>query len=157
MAVVGNFYLSIFLRLMWKFLDLERERGESIFYLSIFLRLMWEFLDLERERGDSVCWPNNKIIDAAFCKLYGVDPRHHFYTFAKTVNTKSKSVVIRETMAGLDLSVLDSGSVTGLLHGWRKCRTKFSKDQKKKFDGTGTYGRKGTEELSGRKIYSNVK
>ena len=64
MAVVGNFYISIFLRLMWEFLDLERERGESIFYLSIFLRLIWEFLDLERECGDSVCWPNNKIIDA---------------------------------------------------------------------------------------------
>ena len=100
---------------------------------------MWEFLDLERKRGDSVCWPNNKIIDAAFCKLYGVDPRHHLYTFAKTVNTKSKSVVIRETMAGLDLSVLDSGSVTGSLHGWRKCRTKFGKDQKKKFDGMMIY------------------
>ena len=100
---------------------------------------MWEFLDLERERDDSVCWPNNKIIDAAFCKLYSVDPRHHLYTFAKTVNTKSKSVVIRETMAGLDLSVLDSGSVTGSLHGWRKCRTKFGKDQKKKFDGMVIY------------------
>jgi len=48
-------------------------------------------------------------------------------------------VVIRETMAGLDLSVLDSGSVTGSLHGWRKCRTKFGKDQKKKFDGMVIY------------------
>ena len=92
-----------------------------------------------------------------FANFVVLTQRHHLYTFAKTVNTKSKSVVIRETMAGLDLSVLDSGSVTGLLHGWRKCRTKFSKDQKKKFDGTGTYGRKGTEELSGRKVYSNVK
>jgi len=33
------------------------------FYFSIFLRLTWEFLDLESERGSSVCWPNNKIID----------------------------------------------------------------------------------------------
>ena len=33
------------------------------FYVSIFLRLKWEFLDLESERGDSICWPNNKIID----------------------------------------------------------------------------------------------
>ena len=35
------------------------------FYFSIFLRLMWEFLGLESERGGSVCWPNNKIIDAS--------------------------------------------------------------------------------------------
>ena len=34
------------------------------FYFSIFLRLMWEFLDLESEHGGSVCWPNNKIIDS---------------------------------------------------------------------------------------------
>ena len=33
------------------------------FYFSYFLRLIWEFLDLESERGVSVCWPNNKIID----------------------------------------------------------------------------------------------
>ena len=33
------------------------------FYFSIFFRLMWEFLDLESECGGSVCWPNNKIID----------------------------------------------------------------------------------------------
>ena len=33
------------------------------FYFSIFLRLTWEFLDFESERGGSVCWPNNKIID----------------------------------------------------------------------------------------------
>ena len=33
------------------------------FYFSIFLRLIWEFLSLEAERGGSVCWPNNKIID----------------------------------------------------------------------------------------------
>jgi len=33
------------------------------FYFFIFLRLTWEFLGLESERGDSVCWPNNKIID----------------------------------------------------------------------------------------------
>ena len=33
------------------------------FYFSIFLRLMWEFLGLESERGGSICWPNNKIID----------------------------------------------------------------------------------------------
>ena len=32
------------------------------FYFSIFLRLMWEFLGLESERGGSVCWSNNKII-----------------------------------------------------------------------------------------------
>ena len=37
------------------------------FYFSIFLRLMWEFLDLESERGSSVCWPNNKIIDRQRC------------------------------------------------------------------------------------------
>jgi len=36
------------------------------FYFSIFLRLMWEFLGLESERGGSVCWPNNKIIDSIF-------------------------------------------------------------------------------------------
>ena len=46
-------------------------------------------------------------------------------------------MVIRETMAGLDLSVL--GSVTGSLHGWWKYRTKFGKDQKKKFDGMMIY------------------
>ena len=74
-----------------------------------------------------------------FANFVVLTQRHHLYTFAKTVNTKSKSVVIRETMAGLDLSVLDSGSVTGLLHCWRKCRTKFSKDQKKKFDGMMIY------------------
>jgi len=33
------------------------------FYFSIFLRLTWKFLDLESEREGSVCWPNNKIID----------------------------------------------------------------------------------------------
>ena len=33
------------------------------FYFSIFLRLMWEFLDLESECGGSIYWPNNKIID----------------------------------------------------------------------------------------------
>ena len=33
------------------------------FYFSIFLRLTWEFIDLESERGGFVCWPNNKIID----------------------------------------------------------------------------------------------
>ena len=33
------------------------------FYFFIFLRLMWKFLGLESERGVSVCWPNNKIID----------------------------------------------------------------------------------------------
>ena len=33
------------------------------FYFSIFLRLTWEFLGLQSERGGSVCWPNNKIID----------------------------------------------------------------------------------------------
>ena len=31
------------------------------FYFSIFLRLTWEFLGLENERRGSVCWPNNKI------------------------------------------------------------------------------------------------
>jgi len=72
-----------------------------------------------------------------FANFVVLTQRHHLYTFAKTVNTKSKSVVIRETMAGLDLSVL--GSVTGSLHGWRKCRTKFGKDQKKKFDGMVIY------------------
>ena len=33
------------------------------FYFSIFLRLTWEFLGLESERGGLVCYPNNKIID----------------------------------------------------------------------------------------------
>ena len=33
------------------------------FYFSIFLRLTWEFLGFESERRGSVCWPNNKIID----------------------------------------------------------------------------------------------
>ena len=33
------------------------------FYFSIFLQLTGEFLGLESERGGSVCWPNNKIID----------------------------------------------------------------------------------------------
>ena len=39
MAVVGNFYFSIFLRLTWKFLGLESKCGSSVY------------------------WPNNKIID----------------------------------------------------------------------------------------------
>jgi len=72
-----------------------------------------------------------------FANFVVLTQRHHLYIFAKTVNTKSKSVVIRETMARLDLSVL--GSVTGSLHGWRKCGTKFGKDQKKKFDGMMIY------------------
>ena len=42
MAVVGNFYFSIFLRLTWKFLGLESERGGSFY------------------------WSNNKIIDKQF-------------------------------------------------------------------------------------------
>ena len=33
------------------------------FYFFIFLRLTWEFLGLESKRRGSVCWPNNKIID----------------------------------------------------------------------------------------------
>ena len=33
------------------------------FYFFIFLRLTWEFLDLESECGGSVYWSNNKIID----------------------------------------------------------------------------------------------
>jgi len=33
------------------------------FYFSIFFRLTWEFLGFESERGGSVYWPNNKIID----------------------------------------------------------------------------------------------
>ena len=36
------------------------------FYFSIFLRLMWKFLDLESECGCSICWLNNKIIDDTF-------------------------------------------------------------------------------------------
>ena len=31
------------------------------FYFSIFLQLTWEFLGIESEREGSVCWPNNKI------------------------------------------------------------------------------------------------
>ena len=34
------------------------------FYFSMFLRLTWEFLGLESECGGSVCWSNNKIIDS---------------------------------------------------------------------------------------------
>ena len=37
--------------------------GNTIFYFSIFLRLMWEFLDFKSEHGGSIYWPNNKIID----------------------------------------------------------------------------------------------
>ena len=38
------------------------------FYFSIFLQLTWKFLGLESERGVSVCWPNNKIIDlSSYC------------------------------------------------------------------------------------------
>ena len=57
------------------------------FYFSIFLWLMWEFLDLESERGGSVCWPNNKIIDAYYVlrtiiinqpwKIMDYNQRHH--------------------------------------------------------------------------------
>ena len=32
-------------------------------FFSIFLRLTWEFLSPKSERGGSVCCPNNKIID----------------------------------------------------------------------------------------------
>ena len=61
MAVVGDFYFSIFL-LMWEFLDLEGERGGSVCWPNNkIIKLKWEFLDLESERGGSVCWPNNKI------------------------------------------------------------------------------------------------
>ena len=43
------------------------------FYFYIFLRLTWEFLGLESERGGSVCWPNNKIIDGSLCtNLQGI-------------------------------------------------------------------------------------
>jgi len=35
----------------------------SNFYFSIFLRLTWEFLGFESEREGSVYWSNNKIID----------------------------------------------------------------------------------------------
>ena len=38
----------------------------GIFYFSNFLRLMWEFISFESERGGSVCWPNNKIMDGQF-------------------------------------------------------------------------------------------
>ena len=31
------------------------------FYFSIFFRLTWEFLGLESERGGSVCWINVRI------------------------------------------------------------------------------------------------
>jgi len=34
------------------------------FYFCIFLRLTREFLGLESECGGSVCWPSNKIIDS---------------------------------------------------------------------------------------------
>jgi len=53
------------------------------FYFSIFLRLTWEFLNLESERGDSVCWPNNKIIDLnqtsdqKFINLVGIRQIEH--------------------------------------------------------------------------------
>ena len=35
------------------------------FYFFIFLRLTWKFLGLENERECSICWLNNKIIDIA--------------------------------------------------------------------------------------------
>jgi hypothetical protein len=41
------------------------------FYFSIFLRLTWKFLDLESERGGSVCWSNNNIIDT--CQVMRLD------------------------------------------------------------------------------------
>ena len=36
------------------------------FYFFVFLRLTWKFVDFESERGGSVYWRNNKIID--MCK-----------------------------------------------------------------------------------------
>ena len=33
------------------------------FCFFIFLRLTWKFLDFESERGCSICWPNNKMIN----------------------------------------------------------------------------------------------
>jgi len=36
------------------------------FNFFYFLRLMWKFLNLESECGGSVCWPNNKIIDSSY-------------------------------------------------------------------------------------------
>ena len=45
----------------------------SNFYISIFLRLAWEFLGLESKREGFVCWPNNKIID----RLCWVRPNLH--------------------------------------------------------------------------------
>ena len=48
------------------------------FYFFIFLRLMWKFLDLESERGNSVCWSNNKIIDYSMKQILGT-PLHNFW------------------------------------------------------------------------------
>ena len=42
----------------------------SNFYYSIFLQLMWKFLDFESECGGSVCWSNNKIVDGNMHKIY---------------------------------------------------------------------------------------
>jgi hypothetical protein len=46
------------------------------FYFSIFFRLTWEFLDLESERRGFVCRSNNKIIDNSIyiikkCLVFG--------------------------------------------------------------------------------------
>jgi hypothetical protein len=50
------------------------------FYFSIFLRLTWEFLGLENKRGGSVCWPNNKIINR--CSKNTLPDDHKLYTIS---------------------------------------------------------------------------
>ena len=69
------------------------------FYFCIFLRLTREFLGLESECGGSVCWPSNKIIDSerdvkkivvnftfAEEKKCAVHRRHHFKRGGRETN-----------------------------------------------------------------------
>ena len=59
MALMGDFYLGT--GVFYANFIIMAVVGN--FYFSTFLRLMWKFLGLESERGCSVCWPNNKIVD----------------------------------------------------------------------------------------------
>ena len=63
------------------------------FYFSIFLRLMWEFLDLESEREVSIYWPNNKIIDPQHIQILeqivGRVERDGFRTYLTSLGTRS--------------------------------------------------------------------
>ena len=64
MAVVGNFYFSIFLRLTWKFLGFESEREGSVYWptnkiidyvVDIFIFCTGPALLLSSSRGDCEC------------------------------------------------------------------------------------------------------